>query len=94
MEALGALGPVARGGELVLRGVGQPDRRVRLDALPGGCPGGRPRGDPIAETGTEPGLAVASADVSAEVEHARKALSPIRDLRPEAYLEARPMTAA
>lgn len=53
-----------------------------------------PGGDPIAETGTEPGLAVASADVSAEVEHARKALSPIRDLRPEAYLEARPMTAA
>jgi predicted amidohydrolase len=53
-----------------------------------------PGGDPIAETGTEPGLAVATADVPAEVEHARKALSPIRDLRPEAYLEARPLAAA
>ena len=53
-----------------------------------------PGGNTLDETGTDPGLAVTSADVSAEVEHARKALSPIRDLKPEAYSEARPMVEA
>lgn len=53
-----------------------------------------PGGDPIAETDSDGGLAVATADVSAEVEHARQALSPIRDLRPDAYCEARPLLAA
>jgi len=53
-----------------------------------------PGGDTLEETGTDPGLAITTADVSAEVEHARKALAPIRDLKPEAYLEARPLVAA
>lgn len=53
-----------------------------------------PGGDPIAATPTTGGLAVATADVHAEVTHARKALSPIRDLRPECYRAPAPLLPA
>ena len=53
-----------------------------------------PGGDALAETGTEPGLAVTTVDVEASIAHARRALSPIRDLRPDTYREARPLARA
>jgi predicted amidohydrolase len=62
----------------------------RLDFL-GGARVVGPGGDPMAETTSDGGLAIATADVAHEVQHARKALSPIRDLKPEAYREARPL---
>ncbi len=50
-----------------------------------------PRGDVIAATGTHPGLATASLDVTAAVARARRAMSPIRDRRPDVYrLEEQP----
>ncbi len=53
-----------------------------------------PGGDALAETGTEAGLAIATVDVEAALERARRALSPIRDLRPDTYAEARPLARA
>jgi predicted amidohydrolase len=53
-----------------------------------------PGGDALAATGTDPGLAVATVDVEATLERARRALSPIRDLRPDTYAEARPLARA
>jgi predicted amidohydrolase len=54
-----------------------------------------PTGDAMAETGTEPGLAVAdSVDLEETLSHARRALSPIRDLRPDVYREAAPLQVA
>ena len=50
-------------------------------------------GDVLAETGSDPGLAVTSIDVAANVAHARRAMSPIRDLRPDAYRVADPLSA-
>lgn len=50
-----------------------------------------PGGDVAAATGTEPGLACASFDVEATLERARRALSPIRDLRPDLYGVAAPL---
>ncbi|HEX4110029.1 MAG TPA: carbon-nitrogen hydrolase family protein [Solirubrobacteraceae bacterium] len=50
-----------------------------------------PGGDVVAQTGTEPGLAVASFDLEAALERARRALSPIRDLRPDTYRAAEPL---
>lgn len=44
-----------------------------------------PGGDIIAATGTEPGLAMTTVDLEATLEKARRALSPIRDLRPDLY---------
>ena len=52
-----------------------------------------PGGDPLAATGPDPGLAVATLDLEATLERARRALSPIRDLRPELYAVAQPVTA-
>lgn len=52
-----------------------------------------PGGDPLACTGTDPGLAVTTLDLEATVERARRALSPIRDLRPELYCTAEPVAA-
>ena len=49
-------------------------------------------GDVLAQTGTGPGLAVTSIDVAAKVAHARRAMSPIRDLRPDAYRVAEPLS--
>lgn len=53
-----------------------------------------PTGDLLAQTGTEPGLAITSLDLDATVQKARRALSPIRDLRPELYRVAEPIAAA
>lgn len=53
-----------------------------------------PGGDTLEQTGTDAGLAITTADVSAEIEHARSALSPIRDLKPDAYAVARPIVEA
>ncbi|MEA2191205.1 MAG: hypothetical protein QOI73_1326, partial [Solirubrobacteraceae bacterium] len=53
-----------------------------------------PGGDVVAATGTRQGLAVASFDLEATLERARRALSPIRDLRPDVYRAAEPLVAA
>ena len=53
-----------------------------------------PNGDVVAATGTDPGLAVATFDVAATVARARRALSPIRDLRPDVYATAAPLAVA
>ena len=53
-----------------------------------------PGGDPLAETTPAGGLAIATLDVAATVEKARRALSPIRDLRPDVYREPAPLEAA
>ncbi len=52
-----------------------------------------PGGDVIAENDppTEPGMAIATLDLEATLERARRALSPIRDLRPELYSVAEPV---
>lgn len=52
-----------------------------------------PSGDMIDQTGTEAGLAVTTLDVDETVAHARRALSPITDLRPDAYAPAAPLLA-
>lgn len=52
-----------------------------------------PGGDIVDETGTQPGLALASFDVEAALERARRALSPIRDLRPDLYGVSAPLPA-
>jgi predicted amidohydrolase len=52
-----------------------------------------PGGDIVAATGTQPGLALASFDVEATLERARRALSPIRDLRPDLYGVSAPLLA-
>ncbi|MEA2149892.1 MAG: N-carbamoylputrescine amidase [Solirubrobacteraceae bacterium] len=50
-----------------------------------------PGGDPLAETGVEGGLAVTTLDLDDTLERARRALSPIRDLRPDLYRTAEPV---
>jgi len=50
-----------------------------------------PGGDPLAETGVAGGLAVTTLDLHETVERARRALSPIRDLRPDLYRRAEPV---
>jgi N-carbamoylputrescine amidase len=52
-----------------------------------------PGGDVIAENDppTEPGLAITTLDLDATLDRARRALSPIRDLRPELYSIAEPV---
>ena len=50
-----------------------------------------PGGDPLAETSPAGGLAITTLDVSATVEKARRALSPIRDLRPDVYTLPSPL---
>jgi predicted amidohydrolase len=52
-----------------------------------------PGGDPLAATTPDGGLAIATLDVSATVEQARRALSPIRDLRPDVYRVPQPLLA-
>jgi len=52
-----------------------------------------PGGDIVDATGTQAGLALASFDVDATLERARRALSPIRDLRPDLYRVAEPLVA-
>jgi predicted amidohydrolase len=54
-----------------------------------------PGGDPLAVTSTGEGLAIATIeDVDATVARARRALSPIRDLRPDVYATPAPLAAA
>ncbi len=53
-----------------------------------------PNGDVVTATGPTGGLAVASFDLEATLAKARRALSPIRDLRPDVYATATPLTAA
>jgi len=53
-----------------------------------------PGGDPLAATEPAGGLAITTLDVHAEVERARRALSPIRDLRPDLYATPAPLEAA
>jgi predicted amidohydrolase len=50
-----------------------------------------PGGDPLAATQPTGGLAITTLDVSATVDRARRALSPIRDLRPDLYRTAVPL---
>jgi len=50
-----------------------------------------PGGDVVAATGADCGVACASFDVEATLERARRALSPIRDLRPDLYSVAAPL---
>jgi predicted amidohydrolase len=50
-----------------------------------------PGGDLMARTGVQPGLALATLDLAETLEHARRALAPIRDLRPDAYRVAEPV---
>ncbi|MTD44441.1 carbon-nitrogen hydrolase family protein [Conexibacter sp. W3-3-2] len=52
-----------------------------------------PGGDVVAQTGTTPGLAVHTFDLDAALTRARRALSPIRDLRPDTYRVAEPLRA-
>jgi predicted amidohydrolase len=52
-----------------------------------------PGGDPLAATAPEGGLAITTLDVAATLERARRALSPIRDLRPDVYRTAEPIGA-
>jgi predicted amidohydrolase len=50
-----------------------------------------PGGDLLARTGVQPGLALTTLDVADTLERARRALSPIRDLRPDLYRVAEPV---
>jgi predicted amidohydrolase len=51
-----------------------------------------PGGDPLAETGVDGGLAITEpVDLELTLERARRALSPIRDLRPDLYRRAEPV---
>ncbi|MDA0182529.1 carbon-nitrogen hydrolase family protein [Solirubrobacter phytolaccae] len=59
----------------------------RLDFL-GGARIVNPGGDIVAQTGPEPGLAITTVDLHEALEKARRALSPIRDLRPDVYRTA------
>jgi len=50
-----------------------------------------PGGDIVSATGTQPGLAMWRLDVEGALARARRALSPIRDLRPDLYRVAFPL---
>lgn len=50
-----------------------------------------PNGDVVDATGPEGGLAVASFDLDATLTRARRALSPVRDLRPDVYATPAPI---
>jgi len=50
-----------------------------------------PNGDVVAATGPEGGLAVATFDLPATLRKARRALSPVRDLRPDVYAAPTPI---
>jgi predicted amidohydrolase len=75
---------------LVVASANQTGSFGRLRFLGGGRVVG-PGGDVLDATGTEPGLAVATLDLEVAVEGARRALSPIRDLRPELYSIPQPI---
>jgi predicted amidohydrolase len=53
-----------------------------------------PGGDALAQTGSGAGLAITTVDVDAALARARRALSPIRDLRPDVYATPAPLAVA
>ena len=75
---------------LVLASANQTGVFGRLHFL-GGARIVNPNGDVIEATGPEPGLAITTLDLQETVEKARRALSPIRDLRPDVYRTAEPI---
>jgi N-carbamoylputrescine amidase len=75
---------------LIVASANQTGSFGRLDFL-GGARIVGPGGDPLAETGPAPGLAVTAVDLHTTLEKARRALSPIRDLRPDVYRAAEPV---
>jgi len=50
-----------------------------------------PGGDGLAQTGVDGGLAVTTLDLDEALARARRALSPVRDLRPDVYRSAEPI---
>jgi predicted amidohydrolase len=50
-----------------------------------------PNGDVVAETDSSGGLAIATFDLGETLAKARRALSPVRDLRPDVYAAATPI---
>lgn len=50
-----------------------------------------PNGDVVAETDSTGGLAIATFDLGETLSKARRALSPVRDLRPDVYASATPI---
>jgi len=50
-----------------------------------------PGGDLLARTGVRPGLAITTLNLDVVLQRARRALSPIRDLRPDLYRVAEPV---
>jgi predicted amidohydrolase len=75
---------------LIVASANQTGSFGKLDFL-GGARVVGPGGDPLAQTGPEPGLAITTVDVAETLEKARRALSPIRDLRPDVYRTAEPV---
>ncbi len=75
---------------LIVASANQTGSFGRLDFV-GGARITGPGGDILAATGTDPGLAVTTLDVEATLERARRALSPIRDLRPDIYRVPEPV---
>lgn len=75
---------------LVVASANQTGRFGRLAFL-GGARVVNPGGDVVAATGPEPGLAITTLDLQETLERARRALSPIRDLRPDVYRTAEPI---
>ncbi len=75
---------------LVVASANQTGSFGRLDFV-GGARITGPGGDIIAATGTDPGLAVTTLDLEATLTRARRALSPIRDLRPDIYKVPEPV---
>ena len=75
---------------LIVASANQTGTFGRLEFL-GGARITGPGGDILAATGTQPGLAVTTLDVEATLEKARRALSPIRDLRPDIYRVPEPV---
>jgi predicted amidohydrolase len=75
---------------LIVASANQTGSFGQLDFL-GGARVVGPGGDALAETGPEPGLAITTVDVGETLEKARRALSPIRDLRPDVYRTAEPV---
>ncbi len=75
---------------LIVASANQTGSFGKLDFL-GGARVVGPGGDPLAQTGPDPGLAVTTVDVPSTLEKARRALSPIRDLRPDVYRAAEPV---
>ncbi|HET9073855.1 MAG TPA: carbon-nitrogen hydrolase family protein [Solirubrobacteraceae bacterium] len=75
---------------LVVASANQTGSFGRLDFL-GGARITGPGGDILAATGPEPGLAITTLDLETTLTRARRALSPIRDLRPDLYRVPEPV---